>query len=557
MAAATQSQSAPSKPSRLTLIIVIFLSLFALILRLLQLYNYQLYFSFTYGSDVVVDRVGESYHRWLMDILTIQNLGAYSDYASPPNQTAFWPPLYNYLTIALMLITGDRTILAPHIVSLIAGTFTAPLIYLTSRRVFDDEWRPLIAASIAATLPWHVDYSVLAVPHTLVGLLIVLAVYYYIRNSVGGFAVASALSLLAGYEAWFITLILLLYARYFRGWKYRAYRPAFLIPLAVAAGWTVYTIGVSADPLGWFGRHLANLGWTPAFNLAAAGFYIVETLRVVFFIFFLGVAFGLYHNAKSRVVAFIVACFVLAASFARVIALDAGDIGRLVPIYPLMAIAFAPTIPKLRKSTRRRILLVGVLVVLMIVPHVAQASIETGPKKAFIQMPEYRAGLALAEQYNGGRVIADGPTTIYYSQVDPSMFLAFKDLAWYGENPSNEKLANWLRDNDIRWIVWENASFSDAQKILPQLATASTHQIANAQLIPVYEDTLRKRRELEQQGIPNAPLWEHLPKFGGTTPEVILYRLEFGTSPLYLPGGPLVTLSTIVFDQRKTLGSPH
>jgi hypothetical protein len=512
-----------SKSNVLALVVVTAL---ALVVRILQFYNYHQYFELVYGGDVFVDRIGESYHRWVMDVATIRNVGVYSDYASPPNQTAIWPPLYNYLSIILMLLLGDQSILPPRLLSLIAGVATIPMVYVVCRQTYGGYWKPFIGCAVVATLPWHVDFSVLGVPHTLIGLLLTIAILFFTRNEVRRFAVFAGLSLLAGYEAWFVVILLLWYARSFRGWKDPKFRTGTYLPLVVMVGWTLYTIVVSGNPLGWFGQYLLTLGWSPSFNLAAAGFYVVETLRVTFFIFFLGLAFGLYHSDKSRITALAMGAFVLAASFARVIALDAGDVVRLVPIYPLMAIAFAAAFPRLKKGTIRRMILVATLIFLMIVPHVAQAEIETGPKKAFIQMPEYRAGLALKASYTDGRILADGPTAIYYSGIAPSMFVSFKDLEWYARNPDDAKLVDWLKDRDIRWMLWENASFSDAQRILPSLASGNEHIVGDVRIVPVYEDTLERRREIEKQG--GEEQWEHLPEFGGTTPEVIVYRVDLG-----------------------------
>lgn len=511
-----------SKQNILALLLV---SVLGLSIRVLQFYNYQLYFVTTYGADFFVDRIGESYHRWVIDILTMRNFGVFTDYAQSPNQTAVWPPLYNYVSIIMMLLLNDRTILAPRLVSLIAGAATVPMVYLTCREIYGGIWRPLIGAAIAASLPWHVDFSVLGTPHALIGLLTTIAVYFYLRSSLPAFAFFSSLAILSGYEAFFVVILLLLYARFFRGWKGPNFRLAY-VPIAVAAVWTVFTIAASGNPLGWLGQYLRTIGWAPTFNLAAAGFYVVETLRVTFFIFLLAVAFGLYHNAKSRIVAFTIGCFVLAASFARITALDNGDVARLVPVYPLMAIAFVPTLPKLGSKRTRQAILIAALVILMIVPHVAQAQIETGPKKAFIQMPEYRTGLALKEAYTGGKVLADGPTAMYYSGIDLSMFISFKDLQWYQQNPDDAKLAAWLRTNDVRWMIWENASFSDAHVIFPSLAEAKEHSVGDVRIMSVYEDTLEKRRELQKQGLEE--LWEHEPEFGGTTPEVVLYKIELG-----------------------------
>jgi len=76
----------------------------AAIVRYLQYETYVSYFVTTYGSNLNIDRIGESYHRWVMDALTIYNWGVYSDFQPQPNQSIYWLPFYNAVSITAMLV---------------------------------------------------------------------------------------------------------------------------------------------------------------------------------------------------------------------------------------------------------------------------------------------------------------------------------------------------------------------------------------------------------------------------------------------------------------------
>ena len=153
------SESQPKTQSKfdsiyLVLVLVVAVACLA---RYLQYESYVSYFITRYGSDLNVDRVGESYHRWVMDVLTIYRGGLYSDFQPQPNQSVYWLPFYNLVSIAAMLATGDWALNTGRIVSAVAGTLTPAIVVIIARRLYNNLWHATIAGLVAATLPWFVD----------------------------------------------------------------------------------------------------------------------------------------------------------------------------------------------------------------------------------------------------------------------------------------------------------------------------------------------------------------------------------------------------------------
>ncbi len=160
----------------------------------------------------------------------------------------------------------------------------------------------------------------------------------------------------------------------------------------------------------------------------------------------------------------------------------------------------------------------------MILPQYAIVNQEHGPLtgKAYILVPEYRTGDVLSKAYHEGRIVSDSPTVMYYSGLSPSFFISSRQLAWYEVDPDSAKLAAWLRLNNVSYVVWEKSTSSELWHIFPNFDDGQIHKLGLTLFIPVYEDTIIKRHEIQQQN--GTALWEH--DFPGT-PELVIYQVQF------------------------------
>ena len=206
----------------------------AIVVRYLQYETYVSYFITTYGANLNIDRVGETYHRWVMDALTIYRGGIYSDFQPQPNQSIYWLPFYNFLSIVAMLVTGDWSLNTTRMVSAIAGTITPAVVALVARRLYNNLWHATVAGLVAATLPWFTDYSLWGVPYTLAGLLVALAAYAFITERPLAFGVVGALAVATAYEAWIAVFIVGLLAYQLRGWRGKRALKALGLPFAIS-----------------------------------------------------------------------------------------------------------------------------------------------------------------------------------------------------------------------------------------------------------------------------------------------------------------------------------
>jgi len=86
---------------------------------------------------------------------------------------------------------------------------------------------------------------------------------------------------------------------------------------------------------------------------------------------------------------------------------------------------------------------------------------------------EMVAGELLGRTFTNGTVLCDSPTIVYYSHLDPSRFYSTSGLGWYPQTWNKSELAAWMRERDIRYLVWQNVSYSATWLLFPELSNGS------------------------------------------------------------------------------------
>jgi hypothetical protein len=90
---------------------------------------------------------------------------------------------------------------------------------------------------------------------------------------------------------------------------------------------------------------------------------------------------------------------------------------------------------------------------------------------------ELVAGQSLSKTYINGTVLCDSPTIIYYSHLDPGKFYSTSSLEWYPQRWNKSELVAWLRERDVRYLVWQNVSYSSSWWMFPELSNGNECQI--------------------------------------------------------------------------------
>ena len=480
-----------------------------------------------------LDRLDESYHRWLISVLTLENNGVYTDLKPMPNFALVWMPLFQYLTAFLVLISRNALIDVPRLLSLASGAATCAIAYLICLRIYGRRWFGLVGGLVLAFQPWHIDYSTLATPEALLGLTASASIYFLLTDNWKAFSLFSALTMLTSYEGWFIAAFLLLLGWRYRKWPRMMIAPPAAVILAVFVVWCSWSFANTGDPLAWFETYLSSIGWFPQIKDPSERliFYTNETLKMSFFLLALGIFFGMMRGRETRAFATLIISYIAFYSLATLFSLDPGYEGRLVPLMPILALIVPSAFPKYSGRLRRRLLICLYLLLIILVPYVSLSWIF--PEKVYVVSPEYRTGLWIRDNAGSGVILSDFPSIIYHSRLEPNRFLSFDYLAWYLEDPDPTKLESWLTEHNVRYIIWQKVPYSIGWKIFPQLVKegyvkefailepAGSFEMGHIKLTLVYEDSLRLH-------LAGPGFWEHDPAFGEPrVPDIFLYEVNY------------------------------
>jgi len=475
---------------------------------------------FSYLDTFPIDRLWESYSRWLIDVLTVRNSWIYAPQLAP-NAAMGWLPFFQYLSMTVMVVSSNFRIEPLRLTNMALGLLTIAVLYMSVWRVFKNHWQATVCALFLAIQPWHIDYSTTGSDRILLGLLIVAISYAMLTGRVKLFSALAILTMLTAYEGWFIVPLEIVLGLALRQWTLRHVILLGIISSSTAVLWVGWNAVTFGSAFYFIASYLQASGYVFKLDTAGLTFYLVLATVMTFGLFLIGLGAMLLRKSPFpsyvRALAVLIAGYVGLYSVAHYFGFDAGDLpGRLVPILPIVAlsVSFAfPTVP----SRRRRQLLVGIILLAMLmIPYYAQTSI--GPKKVYVIPPEQRVGYQLRALYHSGRVICDLPAVIYYSELEPGNFVSSSSISWYAKNLNATSLERWFDANQITFVVWQNITASPISEILPMLGASEnyeppTYVVGSLRFQLVYEDSFATGH------------WEHDPSFAGPPP-IFVFQVE-------------------------------
>ncbi|MBS7655534.1 hypothetical protein KEJ50_03430 [Candidatus Bathyarchaeota archaeon] len=431
-----------------------------------------LLFRFYRLNSMGIDYYGDSYHHWLISYLTAKNNYFYTDF-KPHTMNLVWLPLYHYLIAFLMNLTQIWDVSILHWFNLILGSVTCVLIYFLTLYISGEDYLSFFAGLSLALQPWFIELNVLGLTETLTVFLLILALIFYFHKAYFLPAIIGLL-MLTRYEAWFfsgfLTLILLLQK------KKRTFLNCIVIISLIVALWCLWSYINVSDSLAWFKMQKNMIEWDVVYLYGEVPLTINKLIEypqlimnITSNLFLLGLISGVL-NFKKRSVFLI---FLLTIFYTMLLSIQFFLGGLLlqarhaVYILPLTSILYANLF-----SNKRSLMNKAVLLLLTLLPTFAWGSMLNFKVDKSI---EVKAGEALKEVYNGeGFIISDSPTIIYFSHVPPEKFYSTNNLFWYKDSWNKTQLRNWLLNHSIKYIVWENASYSASWWLIPELKEGST-----------------------------------------------------------------------------------
>ncbi len=422
-----------------------------------------------------LDYYGDSYHHWLVSYLTATNGYIYTSFKE--EMRIVWLPLYHYINAFLMNLTGIYDLTAPHAVNIVFGSLTCAIAYSIMKNLSGREDLGIAAASALSLQPWFVDLNTLALTETLSCLLVISSIRFYLLGKHVPFLASIALAMLTRYDAWFFAVALLALLAIQRRFRVRKLLAFALCVGAVAICWCLWSYANTNDPLAWYKIQTTMTGWDIRYFYGRAGpsfrrltNFINSMLNMTSWLLPIGLAAGLLKKRiEIRTLAILESAFLAYLGAQILLGGSLPEPKYSIYVFPLTSILSISPLGdmSLKRSHIKKALFMALLLLIVLLP-LRDAWIF--PLKTYVVKPELEAGLALTTIYEGGGVISDSPTVIYYSKIDPRRFHSSTRIHWYAQGWSRERLREWYLNNNIRYMVWQNASYSSLWWLYPELS---------------------------------------------------------------------------------------
>ncbi|EDN68613.1 conserved hypothetical protein, membrane [Beggiatoa sp. PS] len=470
----------------ITMLVVLFSILIAALIRL------------WYAHLQVVDFWGDSYHHWMISRLILANDWGYTDYKG---MEIVWLPTYHYLISIVMFLWQRFDMVPTYFINSLLGTLTCGLAAWLVADMSKSWWAGLVTGLTLAILPWYVAYNHINMPEVFSGLLLLTSFALVRKKSYKWLAILAIISTLTRHELTFLLGIM-------GGWLFwhSQWRMLFSLGLGTLLAliaWSSWSWHITGDALEWWTQSQLAAAWDAQFGMKTGTRPIVgigkiqETLLQVYpplyitgIALLLGITYKLwwvrmvYYSWLLMILVMVHWIFISFLVMRHLPTLDPRFLLITVPLLVCVGSLIIAAIP--RRKTRQVFWGLHFVVLLF-----SLEQIPTFAKKAYILAPERAIGehLGTIAKEGGGYFWIDAPTSIYYSGLPPERFFSSDHILpnekrWLKNTPALALAA--IKQNDIRYILWEDVSYSFVGQVWPQMRTGQAFEQGNYRFEPVF-----------------------------------------------------------------------
>ncbi len=433
-----------------------------------------------------LDHNGDSYHHWLTSYLTATHGYVHTDFKGSTINVA-WLPLYHYIIAVLMNMFNVYDLRVQHGLNILLGSLTCVVVFVLARNSGSPEIG--FGAGLAlAVQPWFVDVTTLGVTEVPAIFLLMLGICLFARNRISLSTIPIALSMLIRYESWIFALALfavgLVQRRSIKQLTIYA-----IICASVVVSWSLNSWIQTGHLLQWYTNQAATIRWDHLFTtgIGTVPEYLETLFEVTSGMFLWGLAVGLLKKDRStRLLVLLELAYLLAIilqSFRGSIPYQVRFLSYLFPLTATLsakAVGFSSAF--IKRSSVRKVLSFLILATIVVYPVHDQYWTIVSPTADQTMLDRHVAaelvvGQLLNKAYTNGNVLCDSPTIIYYSHLDPGKFYSTSSLEWYSQRWNKSELVAWIKDQDVRYLVWQNVSYSASWWMFPELSNGNECQI--------------------------------------------------------------------------------
>ena len=221
----------------------------------------------------LTDFWGDSYHHWLITRLTLLHGGVYSDYKG---LEVVWSPLYHYVSMVPMLLSGSSDIRVLQWMNTFFGALACALCAYLAWKLFANRVAAFTAGAVLATMTWHIAFSGMNVTEVFSGVLVLGVVLLVVRDESSNVKLqtsifARVISLITDYWLLFLFSLampltrtdLTIYLAIIVVWLWiqKRYAEALVIASGVVialSGWSAWSFYKTGNFLHWFQQYAHN-----------------------------------------------------------------------------------------------------------------------------------------------------------------------------------------------------------------------------------------------------------------------------------------------------------
>ncbi len=452
----------------------------------------------------LTDFWGDSYHHWLITRLTLLHGGVYSDYKG---LATVWSPLYHYVSLIPLLLTGRQDIEPLHWMNTLLGAFACALCAYLAWKLYQNYFAAFTAGAVLAFMTWHIAFSGMNVTEVFAGVLVLLVTLVVINRDTSHAKRETSNVIHSSFVALFLLSLALpltrtdlsIYPLLIVIWLaiQKRYAEATIIIGGVGialSGWSAWSFYKTGNFLHWYQQYaennlhdwlvLNNASSNPAFVFAE---YLNRLSPFVLPALWGGVlgAMLIPHAGRSfagvrRKNIWLVTTLLAGHSLFLIIGYARGLVPILTERYlvidlPLVAVLVSAwvvvlsdsrmvrTSSPMRNQKSKIINLIVALVLVAITFVRFQNDIPELQIRRWGIDQEWQIGNFLYAQVQPGEVVlTDAPVAIYRSGKDVRQFVSSVELDKWS-TPRDALLAN-----RVNWIVTQEASYDAAAQFVPR-----------------------------------------------------------------------------------------
>lgn len=380
----------------------------------------------------------------------------------------YWLPFYHIVCGVFMILTGNETLLIPKLISVFSSALSCVLVYLILLKIYPEKQVAFTGGILLSFQPAFVEWSILAMTEIFTILIVLIGIYFYIDERYLLSGIFIGLAVLSRFEPWIFATVLLLFLikRLLKDFGMFKDFLKFLIPVFISGIlWVLFVYSKTGDLFGFWYERSDQLKFDVEFERTKTGktgyyisdlfFFITEGIEVTFGVILFAFASILilknkYKNAIHPIYFIFLTCFIV-FSFGAYLHRTILYWRYLVILIPFITILAATTAMVYKNEKKKRTMVCLFLIGLTFGSIVWNGWFHSHHNHIWY---ESEAGKWFKGTYDEGNIVCDSYAFIYYSETPINNILSFWTLEWFTTTRNETQLAQWLYNNNVKYIVW-------------------------------------------------------------------------------------------------------